>query len=161
MKFIKSIMLAAALMVSGSVFALTDDEQVEFASAIEQGDVKLVKKFIDQKTVDLNAPAFAWSWLQVAANKNQLPIVKLMVESGANLNYKHPITKMTVLGFAIYNNNLDMLKYLVEKGADPNIKMRGGVSMVRFARDEGHQDMVEYLMANGAKDDGCKEEKCF
>jgi uncharacterized protein len=159
-RLIKVIFLAAALMVSSTVFAITDEEQVELSSAIEKGDVATVKKFLDNG-LSPNDTAFAWSWLQVSANKNQLEIVKLMVERGANVNYKHPITKMTAVAFAAYNGNKDMVTYLISKGADPNIKLRGNVSLVRMSRDMGNQDMADFLMKNGALDDGCKEEKCF
>lgn len=160
MRLIQMFFMAAMLMLSSTVFAITDDEQVELSYAIEKGDAATVKKFLDN---DLNPDdtAFAWSWLQVAANKNQLEIVKLMVERGANVNYKHPITKMTSVAFAAYNGNKEMVTYLISKGADPNIKLRGGVSLVRMSRDMGNQEMADFLMQNGAKDDGCKEEKCF
>jgi uncharacterized protein len=159
-RLIKVILLAIAVMVSSTVFALTDEEQVELSTAIEQGDVANVKKFLDNG-LSPNDTAFAWSWLQVAANKNQIEVVKLMVERGANVNYKHPITKMTAVAFAAYNGNKDMVTYLISKGADPNIKLRGNVSLVRMSRDMGNQDMADFLMKNGALDDGCKEEKCF
>jgi uncharacterized protein len=159
-RLIKVIFLALAVMASSTVFALTDEEQVELSTAIEQGDVANVKKFLDSG-LSPNDTAFAWSWLQVAANKNQIEIVKLMVERGANVNYKHPLTKMTAVAFAAYNGNKEMVTYLISKGADPNIKLRGNVSLVRMSRDMGNQDMADFLMKNGALDDGCKEEKCF
>jgi uncharacterized protein len=159
-RLIKVILLAIAVMASSTVYALTDEEQVELSTAIEQGDVANVKKFLDNG-LSPNDTAFAWSWLQVAANKNQIEIVKLMVERGANVNYKHPITKMTAVAFAAYNGNKEMVTYLISKGADPNIKLRGNVSLVRMSRDMGNQDMADFLMKNGALDDGCKEEKCF
>lgn len=160
MKMMKALLLAATLMLSTTVYALTDEEQVELSYAIENGNAAAVKKFLDNG-LNPNDTAFAWSWLQVAANKNQLEIVKLMVERGANLNYKHPVTKMTAVAFAVYNNNKAMVEYLIAKGADPNIKLRGGVSLVRMARDMGNADMAEFLIQHGAKDDGCKEERCF
>jgi uncharacterized protein len=159
-RLIKVIFLAIAVMVSSAVYAITDEEQVELSTAIEQGDVANVKKFLDNG-LSPNDTAFAWSWLQVAANKNQIEIVKLMVERGANVNYKHPITKMTAVAFAAYNGNKEMVTYLISKGADPNIKLRGNVSLVRMSRDMGNLDMADFLMKNGALDDGCKEEKCF
>jgi ankyrin repeat protein len=99
--------------------------------------------------------------LQIAANKNQLEVVKLLVEKGADLNYKHPITKMTALALAALDGHKDVVAYLLSKGADPNIKLRGNVSIVRAVRDEGNTAMVDLLVKGGAKDDGCKDEKCF
>lgn len=160
MKFLKAWILAAVLALPYASYAMTDDQQVALSEAIEQGDAKTVAKVLDEG-VDINEKVFAWSWLQVASNKNQLPIVKMLVERGAELNYKHPITKMTALSLAAVDGHTDIVKYLLSKGADPNIKLRGNVSVVRVVRDEGNPEMVELLMQNGAKDDGCKEEKCF
>lgn len=160
MKFLKAWILVAMLALPFASYAMTDDQQVAFSSAVEEGDVGAVKKLLDEG-IDINEKVFAWSWLQVAANKNQLPIVKLLVERGADLNYKHPITKMTALSLAAVDGYTDIVKYLLSKGADPNIKLRGNVSVVRVVRDDGNQAMVDLLMQNGAKDDGCKEEKCF
>lgn len=160
MKFLKAWILAAVLLLPCASYAMTDDQQVAFSEAIEQGDVKTVQQLLNEG-VDINEKVFAWTWLQVAANKNQLPIVKLLVERGAELNYKHPITKMTALSLAAVDGYTEIVNYLLSKGADPNIKMRGNVSVVRVVRDNGNQAMVDLLMQNGAKDDGCKEEKCF
>ncbi|GBG15836.1 aNMKyrin [Novimethylophilus kurashikiensis] len=160
MKFLKAWILAAVLALPYASYAMTDDQQVALSEAIEQGDAKTVAKVLDEG-VDINEKVFAWSWLQVASNKNQLPIVKMLVERGAELNYKHPITKMTALSLAAVDGHTDIVKYLLSKGADPNIKLRGNVSVVRVVRDEGNTAMAELLMQNGAKDDGCKEEKCF
>jgi ankyrin repeat protein len=159
MKFLKLVLILVAMSVSFSSFAITDDEHVAYTQALRDGDVKAVKKFLDSG-VDVNEKFFTWEALQIAANQNQFAVVKLLVERGADLNYKHPITKMTALQFAAYGNNQEMIKYLVSKGADINSKMRGNVSIVRAIRDEGNMKMVEFLLANGAKDDGCLDEKC-
>jgi len=161
LKLIKVWILAAMIFLPCTAFALTDDEQVEASTAVDEGNVSVIKKLIDSGSLHVNEPVFAWSWLQIAANKNQLGVVKLLVENGANLNYKHPLTKMTALSLAAVDGWTDVVKYLLSKGADPNIKLRGDVSVVRVVRDDGNADMVALLMQNGAKDDGCKEEKCF
>ena len=161
MKLIKVWILAALFLLPCTAFALTDDEQVEMSAAVEEGNVSFVKKLIDSGSLHINEPAFAWSWLQIAANKNQLKVVKLLIENGADVNYKHPVTKMTALALAAANGYTGVAEYLLSKGADPNIKLRANVSVVRVARDEGHPDMVALLLKNGARDDGCKEEKCF
>jgi len=83
-------------------------------------------------------------------------VVKYLVEQGADVNYQHPMTKMTPLHLAAYDGYTDVVKYLISKGADVNIKMRGGVSIVRAVRDTGNTKMVEVLEAAGAKDDGCE-----
>jgi len=160
MKMIKALIMAVALSLPMAAFAALDGEQqVEFTDALTTGKVKVVQKYLDQG-VDVNDLYFAWSALQIAANKGQLTVVKMLVEKGADINYKHPITKMTALHLAAYDGYEDVVKYLISKGADVNMKMRGNVSIVRAVRDNGDTKMVDILVAAGAKDDGCLEEKC-
>jgi len=159
MKIIKVLLMVVAMTMSLSAVAMTDDEHLQYTEALRDGNVKLVKKFLDHG-MDINAKFFAWEALQIAANKNQFPVVKLLVERGADLNYQHPMTKMTALHFAAYGDNKEMVAYLISKGADKNLKLRGDVSIIRALRDENRTDMVNFLLAQGVQDDGCKEEKC-
>ena len=161
MKMIKALIMAVALSLPMAAWAASDgDHQVEFTDALTTGKIKLVQKYLNQG-VGVNDLYFAWSALQIAANKNQLAIVKLLVEKGADINYQHPITKMTALDMAAYDGYEDVVKYLISKGADINLKMRGNVSILRAVRDAGNTKMADLLQAAGAKDDGCLEEKCF
>jgi uncharacterized protein len=160
MKFIKVLLLSLSLFAACNVQAITDEEHLQYTEALRDGNVKLVKKFLDSG-INVNEKFFAWEALQIAANKNQFAVVKLLVERGADLNYQHPMTKMTALHFAAYDDNKEMVSYLISKGADKNLKLRGGVSIIRALRDENRTDMVNYLLSVGVLDDGCQEEKCL
>jgi len=163
MKLIKALIVALVFSLPMAAFAelnsdqLNSDQQVEYTDALSTGNVKVVQKYLDEG-VNINDKYFAWSALQIAANKDQLGIVKMVVEKGAEIDYKHPITKMTALHLAAIDGYEDVVKYLLSKGANPNLKLRGGVSIVRAVRDTGNTKMVETLMAGGAKDDGCEGE---
>jgi ankyrin repeat protein len=158
---IKAWMLVAALVLPNAAWALTDDEQVEFSSAVVEGNVAVVKKYLDSGEVKPNDTFFAWSPLLSAASKHQIAVVKLLAERGADINFKHPITKMTAVAHATYDDDLSLLELLLQMGADPNIKMKGGVSVLRMANDMGHTKAAELLKKYGGKNDGCQEEKCF
>lgn len=162
MKFMKVLLAVLVLGFSFNAMAaraLTDDESVEFTGAIGEGNMKIVKKYVESG-VDVNVGYFAWSPLLMAAAKNQLEAVKYFAEHGADLNYAHPMTRWTAFIHAAYANNEEMVKYLAAKGADINKKMRGDVSVVRLMRDEGNTKMVDLLLSLGVKDDGCQD-KCF
>ena len=160
MKMIKALMMVIALSIPFASFAMEGDQQVEYTEALRDGNVKMVKKYLDSGT-DVNEKFFAWEALQIAANKNQLAVVKLLVERGADVNYQHPMTKMTAAQMAAYDGYTEVVKYLSSKGADWSLKLKGDVSIVRAVRDTGNTKMVDLLISLGAKDDGCKEEKCF
>ncbi len=160
MKMIKALILAMAISIPMSASAkVTDDEYVPFTEAVQEGNIKLVKKFLDTDA-GVNDLYFGWSALQIAANKGQLEVVKLLIDRGADINYQHPISKNTALHMAALSNYPEVVKYLISKGADVNIKLRAGVSIIRPLRDEGNLKMVELLMAAGAKEEGCEGE-CF
>ncbi|MES2013950.1 MAG: ankyrin repeat domain-containing protein [Pseudomonadota bacterium] len=162
MKFMKVLLAVLVLGFSFNAMAaraLTDDESVEFTGAIGEGNMKVIKQYMESG-VDVNVGYFAWSPLLMAAAKNQLEAVKYFAEHGANLDYAHPMTRWTAFIHAAYAGNTEMVKYLAAKGADINKKMRGDVSVVRLMRDEGNTKMVELLLSLGVKDDGCQE-KCF
>ncbi len=158
---IKAWMLVAALVLPSMAWAYTDDEQVEFSSAVVEGNVPVVKKYLDAGIIKPNEIIFGWTPLLSAASRQQLEVVKVVAEHGGDLNYKHPVTRMTALAHATYENNLPLIEYLLQKGADANIKMKGGVSILRMANDMGFTKAAELLTKYGAKNDGCQEEKCF
>ena len=160
MKMIKALILAVAISVPMSVFAqVTDDEQVVYTEALRDGNVKVVKKFLDTDA-GVSDVYFGWSALQIAANKGQLEVVKLLIDRGANIDYQHPISKNTALHLAALSNHPEVVEYLISKGADVNIKLRAGVSIIRPLRDEGNTKMIELLLAAGTKEEGC-EGQCF
>ncbi len=163
MKLVKVLLAVLVLGFSFNALAaksLTDDESVEFTEALGKGNIKLVKKYIDAG-VDVNATYFAWAPIQMAATKGQFEMVKYLTEKGADLDYVHPMTKMTAFHLAAYDGYDKIVKYLAEHGADVNKKMRADVDIIRIVRDTGNNKMVDLLASLGVKNDGCQDEKCL
>ena len=160
MKMVKALMMVIALSIPFASYAMEGEQQVQYTEALRDGNVKLVKKMLDSG-VDVNEKFFAWSAIQIAANKGQLAVVKLLVQKGADVNYQHPMTKMTAFHLAAYENFPELVKFLAANGADLNAKLRGDVSIVRAVRDTGNTKMVDLLLSLGVPDDGCKDEKCL
>ncbi len=159
MRTIKAIFLAM-LLLTANVAMANDEEDIEFRVAVSEGNLPVVKKYIESGTMKVNDSYVGWTPVLAAAAKGQTPTVKYLVEKGADITYRHPITKLNALMYAAIEGNDELVEYLLQKGADPNIKLKGDVSLVRATRDEGHAKTVELLMKHGAKDDGCQE-KCF
>ncbi len=160
MKMVKALMMVIAFSIPFAASAMEGEQQVKYTEALRDGNVKLVKKMLDSG-VDVNEKFFAWSAIQIASNKGQLAVVKLLVQKGADVNYQHPMTKMTALHLAAYENFPELVNFLAANGADLNLKLRGDVSIVRAVRDAGNPKMAERLISLGVSEDGCKDEKCF
>ena len=159
-KFLKTTLTLILLTFSMQLFALTDAEEIEFAGAVNEGKLPIVKKYIEGKKVDINATYFAWSPFLMAAAKGQFQTVKYLAEHGADINYTHPLTKMNAFHHAAFDGRIDMVKYLASKGADINKKMKGGVSIIRIVKEKGDTKMVDLLLSLGVSEEGC-EDKCL
>ena len=159
-KFLKTTLTLILLTFSMQLFALTDAEEIEFAGAVNEGKLPIVKKYIEGKKVDINATYFAWSPFLMAAAKGQFQTVKYLAEHGADINYTHPLTKMNAFHHAAFDGRTDIVKYLASKGADINKKMKGGVSIIRIVKEKGDTKMVDLLLSLGVSEDGC-EDRCL
>ena len=66
-------------------------------------------------------------------NQAELPIIKLLVESGANLNASSS-NGNTALHEAAINEKLEICKYLLESGANPTLRNNFGMSARDIAK---------------------------
>ncbi len=77
--------------------------------------------------------------------KNNLRVVKVLVEKRANINVKTSDGD-TPLMFAVNNNNFEMVKYLVEHGANVNVQNNDGDTPVQLAGKNKNREMVKFLI---------------
>ena len=162
MKFLNALLAAIVLSFSmNAMAAVSDDDAIEFVEAITSGNMKIVKKYVEADVANANYKSFAWSPIQMAANKNQLEVVKYIVSKGGDLNYIHPLSHNTAFHLAVFNGYPEMVKLLAASGADINIKLKADVSILRAIKDVNDKPMVELLTKLGVKEDGCLEERCF
>ncbi len=161
MKFLSALLAAIAFSFSINAHALSDDDSLEYVNAITEGNLKVVKKYVEQDPKNVNYQSFAWTPIQMAANKGQMDVAKYLIEKGADLNYVHPLSKNTAFHLAAFGNYKDMLTLLAKSGADVNLKLKANVSLLRPFQDASNTQMIEFLTGLGVKDDGCKDVKCF
>jgi ankyrin repeat protein len=161
MKLISTLFAALVLSFSINAMALTDDESLEYTEAITSGNLKIVKKYVEADAKNVDLKSFAWSPIQMAANKNQIETVKYLISKGGDINYIHPLSNNTAFHLAALNGFDDMVKLLAKSGANINEKLKADVSIIRVLRDLDNKHMVELLTSLGVKDDGCQDERCF
>ena len=161
MKVLSSLLAIFVAVFSLNALALNDAQELEFTGAVNEGDLKTVKRYVETTDVKLEDSYFAWTPFLMAAAKNQLKVMEYLVEKGAKITYIHPITRFNALHHAAFNGSKPMVDYLVKMGIDKTQKLKGDVSIIRALREDGKEKMAEYLLSIGFKDDGCQEERCF
>ena len=161
MKNITKILGLLILAMSFNAFALNDEEELEFTGAVNEGDIKTVKRFIENTDVKIDDSYFAWTPFLMTAAKDQLEVMMYLVQKGANITYTHPITRFNALHHAAFNGNKEMVDFLVKIGINKKQNLKGDVSIVRALREDGKSKMSDYLLSIGFKDEGCQEKRCF
>jgi ankyrin repeat protein len=88
--------------------------------------------------------------IHAAAAGRHTEMVRFLIERGANVNAQQH-GGWTALHAAAQTGNLDMAKVLVDAGAHVEIRADNQQRPLDLALTGGHQPVVEYLEANGAK----------
>lgn len=77
-------------------------------------------------------------------------VIKLLLERGADVN-SVDARGVSPLFIAIFSQDYLLCSVLVKAGANINHKLPSGVSMLRFAKIGSSPEVVDLLIANGAK----------
>lgn len=102
-------------------------------------------KYIDSYDRGGNTP-LAW-----AANRENIEVMKQLVEAGADVNQKNKGTfDTTPLYVAASENRIDAAKFLIEHGADVNLSLSDGATPLMIAAEKGYDEIVEVLVENSA-----------
>ena len=97
--------------------------------------------------------------LLTACYSNSLPIARLYVEKGADVN-KEDWTQFTPLHYACLHRNIDMINLLLEKGADINSKSSSDLTCFDIAVIHNtSRSYLEFLLSKGAKVDLSDDQK--
>jgi len=126
----------------------------ELPSAIENGDKQKVKDLLENGVgVDSKiSTLYDDTPLTLAISKGHTEIVKLLLEYGADADYRTSEYDDTPLMLAARKGYTEIIKLLLEYGADINESklLNSGKSALIVAADYGFTDIVEILLENGA-----------
>lgn len=133
-----------------------DFSKINVIEMIDKGNIQVLRDMIDSGFLRPDhADKSGWTILMEAANKGDLEIVKLLVESGADVNAKDRDGKTALIN-AAYWQRTEIIKYLVYKKAYIDIKGGDGRSALEVARDKGNDKTVKLLLSLGAIDESNK-----
>ena len=88
--------------------------------------------------------------LMVASNRGNLEAVKLLLESGANVNAKN-CQGQTALMSAAETGRVDALDFLLAQGADIQTEDANGKTALVYAAGRGTLETVHYLLSKGIR----------
>ncbi|TKW29447.2 hypothetical protein SEVIR_3G395401v4 [Setaria viridis] len=77
-------------------------------------------------------------------NDATLKCIKLLVEAGADVNFKSPCGASPLLK-AVVDGSTDIVKFLLEAGANPNTPDMFGEIPIMHAAHEGRRDLVKVI----------------
>ena len=114
-------------------------------------EAKLLEVFIAEKGVDAVVGECGHTILMLAGMKGNPEIVKLSIDSGADINIRGGIRGFTALMRAAMLGHTEIVKILVNSGADINIKSYdNGTTALIEAAYKGDTELVKLLIDNGA-----------
>lgn len=87
--------------------------------------------------------------LNYAVSGKDFELVKILVESGADVNYIHEEYGNVLLIKSIEGDG-KILQYLIEQGADTNARDEYGRSVLMFVAMHNRLELAQYLIAHGA-----------
>ena len=121
------------------------------SAAVTSGDVEGVHCLIEELGADVNAtdvdgnPMLFWIILE-----ENLEIVRLLVDAGADVNATDAILGRPMLSWAIQDNNPEIVRLLVDAGADVNATDDLGEPMLFRVIQDNNPETVRLLVDAGA-----------
>jgi len=118
--------------------------------AAKNGDIGRVSELLDHdadiNTRDKNGDTA----LILALWEEQIDVVRLLIERGADTNIRGSDHDYTALMIAIQYKNIDIIRLLLDRGANPNISSVYGDTPLIYASFGGRTDIVRLLLRYGA-----------
>ena len=116
------------------------------ALAAAFGQLQVVE-YLLQHGADVNAAASngtGYTALTGAVTGGHEKIVSLLLENGANVNYRYGPGYSPLLAAAA-NGHLAIVKRLLEHGADPQVQANDGTTPLSVAESRGHHEVASHL----------------
>ena len=94
-----------------------------FIQAVVQGNEKLIRRGCESGLVNLYDDYYGWPAAMYVLCPQNLHVLEILVEYGANLNIvtKYSGSNLLMIACLSYNDiNQNVVKYLIENGANPS-----------------------------------------
>lgn len=136
-------LLAAPVSAEASV-----PDPITFEYAVERGDLRTVKRWLDEGLNPEYQAAHIGTGLMVAAWYGQIDMMALFVERGADLRQTNRHGEQA-LQLAAWGGHQEAVKWLLDRGA-PLERVGNQWGALHYAVFNGHERVVSDLLARGA-----------
>ncbi len=147
---VKSLRHPLAALLAALAFAAHGalPDPVQYAVAIERGDVKAVRAWLDEGLPPDYLADRIGTGLMIAAWEGNIELMTLFVSRGANINRPNANGEQALM-FAAWRGHLDATRWLLDRGAQLN---RRGLqwSALHYAVFAGHEQVAQLLLERGA-----------
>ena len=114
------------------------------------GKTDMVRHFL-RRGARIGQPGpVGYSELLIAADRGHSETCKVLIEHGADVNQKHPITKASALATAVMEGHHDTLLTLLSLGAEINSRSENGLTSLATATEFGRLVHLISLLQAGA-----------
>ncbi|EAT48858.1 AAEL000113-PA [Aedes aegypti] len=117
--------------------------------AVKKSQPALIRKLLSIKPELVNVPVNGETFLYQAVRNNNLEVIDLLLEFGANVNLGVPSNSETPLHLAIYNKNIKIARHLLEHGADINAGNCIGMTAGHYAIDTNDLHTLKFVLTHG------------
>ncbi|KAG1095040.1 hypothetical protein G6F42_018628 [Rhizopus arrhizus] len=122
--------------------------------AAGDGQIDRVRELLESGVAVDGHDQFGYTAMHAAVSYNQIEMVKLLIEKGANVNIED-FEKDTPLYVA---ENVEMAQLLLDNGADPKHINEDGITPALTALEEGWEEVAQFL-ANITKEKTEKQQQ--
>lgn len=126
-------------------------DESSFARSVDQGDADAVRNFLrvgmsPDIRDDTGVPI-----LSHAIRQGFPEVVHLLIQHGADVNAVSEDRGNSPIMEAATRGDLKTVKVLIQSGADPNLRTQYDQTALMLAIGEGHANVAEFLLENGAE----------
>ncbi len=139
--------MVVELIIAGARFDVYDKQgNTPLMIAVQKNYHQIIKKLIQHGALSNKQDAS----LAIAAGKNNLELVDLLIKADANLNAQNRFGN-TALLIAVERGYDSILEALLKAGADVNIKNSDGITALMIAAKKGNAAYLDRLLNAGAR----------
>lgn len=145
-------LLTSLLMATGFFYFSYAKPRTAIRAALTRGDLQELREIYDSgrgpgvrdEDSGGNFP------LSLAASQGHVPIVRYLLEAGADVNQRHSLRGFTALMAAAYYGHNEVVRLLVQNGAKLNARSSSGQTALITAAYGGRIDTIKLLLELGA-----------